>query len=1497
MMGIIGIDEKKGREMGKFYVGFDIGSFAVHGAVVGEGGRVVYVPRSLPHFGDPLGCLLALWRDVAEAVGEEHIASTAFTGIGAASFPKVFDGLLFDYDSVTIPKGAAKVAPDVTYVFHIGAKDSYFFRIEHIEGQPAMLEWSANSKCGGGSGTLLEKQVRRLYGDNSNSSDDEAELLEQLFREAESEAALYEDLAGYNARCGVVVQSDLIHEQNEGAKRPYLLARLYATVARNYKNDVIGPRELKKEAIAIATGGAFGSDFILHHVQELAGVKLRRLEAFRSVGAIGAALLALEKKNDFVVDFSRMGEIASYAREHRLYADPLKGYLDKVHVFSDAPVGMLPKGSCDVTIGVDGGSTTTKAAVIDIESGALLDKIYISTHGDPEGALRKVFQYLARNKDRYNVRGICTTGSARKLYERILVSKSKAKALEEEGYAVPDGAVDEITCHAYGIKFHDPDIDTVFEVGGQDMKFTTFKRRDGKATDEVAEARMNYSCQAGAGQTLENMALLLGLDVKDSLQEYALKADRVPLIDATCGVFMEMEENRLIAEGFSKEEIAAAIVRATAASYYQKFVGGPQYVQEKPSCQGGPALGLAFLAAMAQVTGNDIYAYPHRELFGAWGAALVSRERVKELELQGKAVRSAYRGWEWLEESFARREVFCLDHFGPLSCGVRNCKLKIFTIGQDEVITGGFCPRGNSEGSGNAKRDYVELYHKLLEKHFDGVLYQKLGEAKLDEFPTIGIRRSGVALGELGVWAGALFKALGFLPVLTPLSDERIAQLGINLAHTEFCIAMKLVVGHGALLNGDERIRYIFNPSFIEEVRTSKPNRKFCIYTEAEGYMLQDILGIDRSREVIPVWHLGDEDQMVESLKGELERLGLPASVERIKEAFRYADSKKEAFLKEVSEWGDRFLEELEESGEVGYVGLGREYVVLDPEASSRSGQMFSKERGMRYIPQAFLHHLYKDIPIDDLVFNEYWYQNAAILQAAVFVARHPRLFPIRQMNFACGPDSMKFYHEKLIFDRAEKPFLHLVTDAQTNNAPFVTRAEAHERVVSRARPRRDLDIYDFALFKEKASGSLNLGKRRWLIPYMGEASRFGAAAVRHLGLSASIIPTNTVESREYANKFITTETCFPLRGVVGDVLAHLEELARERGKDWVKENCLVFLPTTSGPCRFGKYGEVLKIFLAQLGYEGLPVLGPSSDSGYLDFEVPAPLKGFFKQSRALIQVFNAIKMNDMLDDLVRRFRPYCRDKAAFDRLYEKEIVELERLIEEKGAFVGTLKEWSRKASRRFAALTTDAHERFPLVLYVGEIYTRQHDPYANNVIRRLEEEGLEVIRGSISEWIEYVNYTTYRENPHWIHKVADLYLSFADWRFHRLFGETNGERKVLPKPEQIIEGVEAAGVYHGDITGESPLVIGIFRELMEGRLPSKNGAKVCGIFHVGPFTCMQEGVAMAKMDAMLKEAQKKNPNLMVPVIHAFFGDSANPNLEAEIAAFREQCYLKARLA
>ncbi len=241
---------------------------------------------------------------------------------------------------------------------------------------------------------------------------------------------------------------------------------------------------------------------------------------------------------------------------------------------------------------------------------------------------------------------------------------------------------------------------------------------------------MNYSCQAGAGQTLENMATILGLDVRDSLQEAALRAGRVPVIDATCGVFMELEEHRLIAENHSVEEIAAAIVRATASSYFNKFVGGSGHVRTRCSCQGGPALGKAFLAAIADVSGRDIHAYPDRELMGALGAALFIRERILSSRREGSLTASAFRGWNAAAEPFSHQDRTCPDHFGSRSCGKRECKLKIYSIGEEEIVTGGFCPLGNSEGSNISKPDYVNVFHSLLEKHFVGVGFDTMEERR-----------------------------------------------------------------------------------------------------------------------------------------------------------------------------------------------------------------------------------------------------------------------------------------------------------------------------------------------------------------------------------------------------------------------------------------------------------------------------------------------------------------------------------------------------------------------------------------------------------------------------------------------------------------------------------------------------------------------------------------------------------------------------------------------
>jgi len=823
----------------RLFAGFDVGSSFVHYAVLDAAGQIVYSPKAIMHFANPIGAVQEAWADVLGRFDRGEIANTAFTGSGAEAFSGVMEGVTYVYDSVVIPKGAAVVEPETKFIFHIGAKDSYFFNVKQIKDKKIIQEWKTGTKCGGGSGTLIEKQCRRFFegevaapelDDTAAAKDPQkkeeirvrnrAKLqgrLEEMFARAQADAEKATEPSEFLARCGVVIQSDLIHKQNEGATRRDNLAGLFRTVARNFKIDVIGSRGFDDgdgSAKAVATGGVMENDLIRNALAEFVGIKIERPDCFQNVAAIGAALKGLEDNNSFVFEVAQLDKVAQYSRENRQFGPALGESLEKVNEKTIELTEEIAAGT-EVVIGIDGGSTTTKGALVEIETGKLLDKLYIKTHGNPEESLKRVLKYLGRHKANVVVKGVGATGSARKLYEKVLLGKNRAAELTAQGLEIVDRVTDEITCHALGVKHWNAEVDTIFEVGGQDMKFTSFA-----ADGSVKEAKMNYSCQAGSGQTLENMADIINLNVESTLQEAALSAKRVPIIDSTCGVFMEMDENRLIAEGFGRDEIAAAIVRGTAASYYYKFVGGSQHVGQKCSAQGGPPLGKAFLAALAQVTDKQIEAYPHREMFGAWGQALDIIRGIKELEQAGKKYGSAFRGWEIVDMPFEKRKVSCVELFGDKSCGMRDCQLEVFSIEDDEIITGGFCPRGNSEASGRPKTNYVDKYHKIYEKHFkqQGLLQKDLASADLkDGAITVGIKRSTATLGEKGIWSAALFKKLGFCPVVSPRSTPEIAKIGVDNSRTEFCIARKLATGHASVLNDDPKIEYLFNPSFIEQ--------------------------------------------------------------------------------------------------------------------------------------------------------------------------------------------------------------------------------------------------------------------------------------------------------------------------------------------------------------------------------------------------------------------------------------------------------------------------------------------------------------------------------------------------------------------------------------------------------------------------------------------------------------------------------------------------------
>jgi activator of 2-hydroxyglutaryl-CoA dehydratase len=125
----------------------------------------------------------------------------------------------------------------------------------------------------------------------------------------------------------------------------------------------------------------------------------------RNIAAIGAAVKGIEEGNGFVFNLEQLEKIAAYSREKRKYSPPLSESLDKVNEKSQDLAEKIKKGT-EVVLGIDGGSTTTKGALVELRTGKLLDKLYIKTHGNPEESLKKVIKYLGRHKDKVVVKAV-----------------------------------------------------------------------------------------------------------------------------------------------------------------------------------------------------------------------------------------------------------------------------------------------------------------------------------------------------------------------------------------------------------------------------------------------------------------------------------------------------------------------------------------------------------------------------------------------------------------------------------------------------------------------------------------------------------------------------------------------------------------------------------------------------------------------------------------------------------------------------------------------------------------------------------------------------------------------------------------------------------------------------------------------------------------------------------------------------------------------------------
>lgn len=259
-------------------------------------------------------------------------------------------------------------------------------------------------------------------------------------------------------------------------------------------------------------------------------------------------------------------------------------------------------------LGIDIGSISTKGVVIDGENN-ILAKEYLWTEGDPMGAVKRLLKALEVQLEGKDVKivAVGTTGSARKLIG-VMTNAAVVK--------------NEITAHAIGTTTVHPDVNTIFEIGGQDSKIIIIEN------GYVVDYAMNTLCAAGTGSFLSSQAHRLGVSVED-FGEIALTSKKPTNIAARCTVFAESDLVHKAQIGHKKEDIIAGLCKAVVTNYLNN-IGKGKKINAPIVFQGGVSKNVGVKKAFEEQVGHEVIVDENGHLMGAFGVAVLAKKSGKE---------------------------------------------------------------------------------------------------------------------------------------------------------------------------------------------------------------------------------------------------------------------------------------------------------------------------------------------------------------------------------------------------------------------------------------------------------------------------------------------------------------------------------------------------------------------------------------------------------------------------------------------------------------------------------------------------------------------------------------------------------------------------------------------------------------------------------------------------------------------------------------------------
>ncbi|MBI5826936.1 MAG: CoA activase, partial [Deltaproteobacteria bacterium] len=1317
------------------YVGIDIGSVSANTVVLDENRNLIEEHYTRTK-GEPLETALEILSETIRKYGRDSIKLVAATGSGGKLIAPLI-GAAFANEVIAQAKATEVFHPEVKTVIEMGGQDAklIFLSPEGDSGKLRIADFQMNAVCAAGTGSFLDQQAYRLG------------LTIEDFGHLALKSKNPPRVAG---RCSVFAKSDMIHLQQVATPDYDIVAGLCYAVARNFKST-IGKGKDFVAPVAFQGGVAanLGVRKAFKEVLELEDRDYIIPAHFASMGAFGAIFSALELKKG-IGEFKGLSGLEDYiasGRKNDRSLEKLTAPVGHPSQRRSATGYAFEQGKkIDCYMGVDVGSTSTNVILIDRDF-RLVTKRYLATAGRPLEAIRQGLQSVADEcAEHVNVIGVGTTGSGRYLSGDFIGA---------------DIVRNEITAQATAAAVIDPEVDTIFEIGGQDSKYIALK--DGV----VVDFEMNKVCAAGTGSFLEEQADRLGISIKGEFSNLALGCSSPPPMGERCTVFIESDMVHYQQRGVEKDGLVAGLSYSIVQNYLNRVVGDRR-IGNKIFFQGGTAANLGVVAAFEKVTGKKITVPEHHDVTGAIGAAMLAAREMPQ------GARTRFKGFDSSRKKYELQSFECRDCSNV--CEIR----KVVVEGEAPLFYGGRCEKYDVKREDGKNSNLPDLYkdrEKLLFSTYTGKVAGK-------DAPVIGVPRM-LFIYEMYPFWKAFFDNLGFRVQLSSPTNKEIIRNGIEKIVTETCFPVKVAHGHVNELM-EKGVKKIFIPSIVN-LRPARPDHRLtqlCPYVQTIPYLTRSAFDFEKKGiEVLaPVFHFNQRETLLKKeFHGFGKKLGRDsASVDRaLKAAFAAWDE----FGGRLVARGKEVIDGLKPE-DTALVIVGRAYNTTDSGINLELPQKL-RDMGTIAIPCDMLP---VDSAVDEAMSKDmYWKSGQRILAAAKLIREDKRLFAVYITNFGCGPDSLitHFYKDA----SAGKPFLQLEIDEHSADAGAITRCEAFLDSIRNVKDKikvekRDRDVLERTKLKKKL-----------YLPNMADGVYAMAAAFQACGIDAEVMPEPDEESLKWGRRYTSGRECYPCILTTGDMV----KISRKDGFD--PESTAFFMPSGSGPCRFGQYNRYQRLILDELGLQNVPVYAPDQDGSF--FKDLGAVGGNFPRL-----AWWGIVSVDLLDKRLRETRPYEKNRGESEKVYWQSVHSVCDAVRRKEFPDKELK----AAKEAFKRILVENPGTRPVVGVVGEIYVRSNRFSNENMVEKLEALGAEVRMPTISEWLYYINFCSNRKNRQrreyveFIRTFANDFFQHKDER--RLENIWNGDLRCGHEP-RVEEIMERADKYiHNSFEGEAVLSV-----------------------------------------------------------------------------------------